>query len=236
MSEYKFLATSQSLVSARKVITHLKSLIRRPDSLLDVGCGVGGWSLGFREWGTQQLTLLDHPSNKKENLLFSDNAFYTADMNKVLPPVFRVDMVVCLEVLEHLEPARTHAVIEYLTQCSDTILFSAAIPGQGGYRHINEHYAFYWEGIFAGFGFKKYDIIRPAIIRDTDIEYFIRQNSFLYVKNGGLLLDTQHPSFIPDDFELIHRKVLEKHQSPVDLMKKMPASFIKSLKHRMGRK
>lgn len=236
MSDYKFLATSQSLISARKVIEHLKPLIRRPQSLLDVGCGVGGWSMGFREWGTEELILVDHPSNKKENILFSDHSFHTADMNQALPPVFRTEMAICLEVLEHLEPHRSQAVIEYLTRCSDTILFSAAIPGQGGYRHINEQYAFYWENIFSSFGFQRYDIIRPAIIWDTDIEYFIRQNTFLYVKNQGLLFSTDHPAFIPADFELIHRKVLTKHRSPIDLLKKMPDSFLQSLRHRLGKK
>ena len=69
MDEFKFLATSQSLESARIVTKILDEIIRLPKSILDVGCGVGGWSLAFKERGVEKITMLDHPSNKKENLL-----------------------------------------------------------------------------------------------------------------------------------------------------------------------
>ncbi len=235
MSEYKYLAAAQSLVSARKVIQHLRTVIRRPASLLDVGCGVGGWSLAFREWGTEQLILTDHPSNQRSNLLFNEHDFYTADMNRELPPLFRTDMVVCMEVLEHIDARRAPTAVEYLTRCSDTILFSAAIPGQGGYQHVNEQYSFYWEALFRELGYKRYDIVRPGILWDEEIEFFIRQNAFLFVKGNGLLLRTDHPEFLPADFELVNRKMLLKHQSPVKLIRKLPGAFIQTIKLRLKR-
>ena len=45
MDEFKFLATSQSLESARIVTKILDEVIRLPKSILDVGCGVGGTAL-----------------------------------------------------------------------------------------------------------------------------------------------------------------------------------------------
>lgn len=236
MEEYKFLATSQSLESARIVIKLLDEVITLPKSILDVGCGVGGWSLAYKERGVEKITMLDHPSNKKENLLFQENEFYNIDFEIAIPPVYPAELVICLEVLEHIHAHRSYAVIEYLTKCGDTILFSAAIPGQHGYKHVNENFSSYWEAAFEKFGFKKYDIVRPLILFNDSIEYFIRQNTFLYVKGEGLLHTTEHKKFLPDDFELIHHKVLNRHKSPVDLFKMMPNSFKKTIMHRLGKK
>lgn len=236
MEEYKFLATSQSLESARIVTKLLDEVIRLPKSILDVGCGVGGWSMAYKERGIEKITMLDHPSNKKGNLLFQENEFHNIDFETSVPPVYPAELVICFEVLEHIHAHRCHAVIEYLTKCSDTILFSAAIPGQHGYKHVNENFSPYWEAVFAQFGFKKYDIIRPLILFNDSIEYFIRQNAFLFVKGNGLLHTTDHKKFLPDDFELINRKVLNRHKSPVDLIKMMPGSLKKTMKHRFGKK
>jgi SAM-dependent methyltransferase len=236
MDEYKFHATSQSLESARIVVKQLDDVIRLPKSILDVGCGVGGWSLAFKERGVNKISMLDHPSNKKENLLFQENDFYTVDFETNLPPVYPAELVICLEVLEHIHAHRCDAVIEYLTKCADTVLFSAAIPGQHGYKHVNENFWPYWEASFSKFGFKKYDIVRPLILFNQEIEYFIRQNIFLYVKDKGLLHTTEHEKFLPDDFEIINRKVLNRHKSPVDLIKMMPGSFKKTIGHRIGKK
>lgn len=236
MSEYKHLESDQSLYSARRVIKQLESIITLPKSVLDVGCGVGGWSLAFKEAGVKNLILLDHPSNSRENLLFQENEFYTADFQITIPQVYKADLVICFEVLEHINPKYCHAVIEYLTKCSDTVLFSAAIPGQGGYNHVNENFSSYWEAIFEQFGFRKYDIVRPLILFDNQIEYFIRQNIFLYVKGKGLLHTTEHKAFLPPDFEIINRKILDKHKSPLALLKMMPGSFKKTMKLRFGKK
>lgn len=236
MDEYKFHATSQSLQSARIVVKQLDDIMRLPVSILDVGCGVGGWSLAYKERGISNITMLDHPSNKKEHLLFQENNFHTIDFETAIPPVYPAELVICLEVLEHIHAHRCDAVIEYLTKCADTILFSAAIPGQHGYKHVNENYPPYWKAAFEKYGFTQYDIVRPLILFNQEIEYFIRQNIFLYVKGQGLLHSKEHKEFLPDDFELINRKVLNRHKSPVDLIKMMPGSFKKTIGHRLGKK
>lgn len=179
--------------------------------------------------------MLDHPSNKKEYLLFQENEFHPIDFEKSTPPVYTSELVICLEVLEHIHAKYCHKVIEYLTRCGDTILFSAAIPGQHGYKHVNENYPPYWKAIFEKFGFKQYDIVRPLILFNQDVIYYIRQNTFLYVKENGLLHTTDHQPFLPPDFEIINQKVLSKHKSPIDLIKMLPTSFKKSIKHRLGK-
>jgi len=43
----------------------------------------------------------------------------------------------CLEVLEHIDDSNWKPVLDNITKLSDIIIFSAAIPGQGGTGHIN---------------------------------------------------------------------------------------------------
>lgn len=51
MDDYKFHATAESLNTARIVVKELEKVMRLPQSILDVGCGVGGWSLAYKERG-----------------------------------------------------------------------------------------------------------------------------------------------------------------------------------------
>lgn len=63
-----------------------------------------------------------------------------------------VDLAYCLEVAEHVPPALGDALVGYLSQLSDTIVFSAATPGQGGIGHVNEQPREYWIERFSHVG------------------------------------------------------------------------------------
>ena len=54
------------------------------------------------------------------------------------------DLVVCLEVAEHVPPLSAGDFIASLTRLASIILFSAAIPYQGGDGHLNEQWPEYW--------------------------------------------------------------------------------------------
>jgi SAM-dependent methyltransferase len=62
--------------------------------------------------------------------------------------------VLCLEVLEHIEPDLTDAAIANLVDaCSGRLIVSWAVKGQGGHGHVNEQDAEYVLGRFAKEGF-----------------------------------------------------------------------------------
>lgn len=44
---------------------------------------------------------------------------------------------ICLEVLEHIDDSVWRPVLENITRLCDRVIFSAALPGQGGVGHIN---------------------------------------------------------------------------------------------------
>lgn len=52
-----------------------------------------------------------------------------------LPQTF--DLAICIEVIEHLSPARGESLVADLCRCAPHVLFGAAIPGQTGPNHLN---------------------------------------------------------------------------------------------------
>jgi len=62
-------------------------------------------------------------------------------------------LAICLEVAEHIDPYEADYVVEKLTELAPTIIFSAAVPGQGGHGHINCQPKEYWEHKFGKLNF-----------------------------------------------------------------------------------
>jgi hypothetical protein len=58
----------------------------------------------------------------------------------------------CLEVLEHIDDTHWKQVLENITNLCDTVIFSAALPNQGGTGHINCHYKIDWIRRFHSLG------------------------------------------------------------------------------------
>ena len=108
-----------------------------------------------------------------------------------------------LEVAEHLSPARADSFVEDLTKLSDVILFSAAIPAQGGTNHVNEQWQSYWAQKFSRLGYVAIDCIRPKVWEDTALDIHYRQNIFMYVKSSELY---RYPEL--QEFYLKHRDAI----------------------------
>lgn len=89
-----------------------------------------------------------------------------------------------LEVAEHLYAEYAENFVRTLTSLSDIILFSAAIPHQGGTHHVNEQPPAYWADIFKKYDYVCFDIVRPKVWENTKIAYWYRQNIMLYVHKG----------------------------------------------------
>ncbi len=66
------------------------------------------------------------------------------------------------------------------------ILFSAAIPHQGGTNHINEQWPEFWAHLFAEHDYVPVDCLREALWDDDNVAYWYAQNLILYVKRSVL--------------------------------------------------
>jgi SAM-dependent methyltransferase len=168
---------------AEKILKALTENLGPFRKVLDVGCGVGTFLRAALAEGAEVIKGIDGDWVESRMLVIPSDCFKGADLNNEFPKIEQsFDLVICLEVAEHLHESRAEDFISWLTQCSPVILFSAAVPGQGGIGHLNEKLQSYWASIFSKFGFSAYDIIRPRIWGDNAIHFWYRQNILVYAR------------------------------------------------------
>src|SRR5262249_43878340 len=129
-------------------------------SVVDVGCGDGNWSAAFHELGVQEILGIDGEYVRKEVLQIPVEWFQPTDLSKPFRLNRSFDLAICLEVAEHLPPEGALAFVESLTASAPAVLFSAAIPYQGGDNHINERWQDEWVSLFKQRGYLAIDAFR----------------------------------------------------------------------------
>ena len=172
--------------SARQVVPILQQFLP-VHSVCDVGCGVGTWLRAFLEAGVQDIVGLDGYYIDKNLLEIPGAAFQEANLRQRLRLDRSFDIAISLEVAEHLPESRSASFVEDLTRLAPVVLFSAAIPLQGGTGHINEQWQSYWAAIFAHYDFATCDVLRPLIWDDANIARWYRQNMLLFCRRDFLL-------------------------------------------------
>ncbi|HMC28421.1 MAG TPA: class I SAM-dependent methyltransferase [Verrucomicrobiae bacterium] len=150
-----------------------------PESILDVGCGTGTWLRAAIDSGISDVIGIDGVEIPPDQLLFPPGKFHCRDLGAPVDLGRRFELVICLEVAEHLEQGSGRILIRTLTQHADVILFSAACPGQFGQHHVNCQWPEYWQALFNSEGYACDDSPRWTIWDDSMIEGWYRQNIFM---------------------------------------------------------
>lgn len=193
--------------------------IYNPSTIIDVGCGLGNWIAVAKSISGAKITGVDGDYVNRSLLKIDENEFVEKDLTKPFNLNQKFDLAICLEVAEHLPESSAEGFIQSLTNHSDVIMFSAALPGQGGQNHINEQWPSYWQEHFNRCGFEMIDFFRFKIWNNPKIEYWYKQNLFLVVRKGHALAknesQTAYSLVHPELLELIH----EQHQNKILLMK-----------------
>jgi SAM-dependent methyltransferase len=158
----------------------------RPRSVIDVGCGLGVWLSVFRKHGIEDVWGVDGPYVDRSLLEIPPDRFVPADLRNPVRQSRRFDLVVSVEVAEHLPEDRAAGFVESLTALGPVVLFSAAIPHQGGVDHLNEQWPEYWAARFAEHGYLPIDCVRPRVWTDEGVEWWYAQNTLLYVEREVL--------------------------------------------------
>jgi SAM-dependent methyltransferase len=174
-------------LAAETILGIVRGAIPTIASAVDVGCGVGTWLRVLRDHGLTDVLGIDGEWVTPDSLVIPPECFVRVDLARAdLPVGKRFDLVISLEVAEHLPSERADRFVAQLTQLGDFIVFSAAIPGQGGTNHFNEQWPQYWIDLFAGHGFAALDIVRRRIWTDDKIAMHYRQNILLFVRRERL--------------------------------------------------
>lgn len=168
-------------------------------SVLDVGCGDGRWLQKARELGAASVSGVDGPWTDLDALMVGRDDFEVHDLSKPIDLDRRFDLVISLEVAEHLLPESSGTFIDTLTRHGDLIVFSAAIPYQGGYRHINERWQSAWTEMFDRRGYAVFDLLRHKLWDRQDVHYWYKQNILVYARRERADLIRSIEAFIESE-------------------------------------
>jgi SAM-dependent methyltransferase len=125
-----------------------------PSRVVDVGCGAGDLLEALTQLGCQCVGLECAVAGleicRRRGLTARK---FDIERDTLPSDIAPCDVVVCLEVAEHLPARVADRLVEILAQLSSTIVFTAATPGQGGVDHVNEQPHEYWIGKFEALGY-----------------------------------------------------------------------------------
>jgi SAM-dependent methyltransferase len=141
-----------------------------PKSVIDVGCGTASWLAEFRRAGISDVMGLDGPWIKRDQLQIPVSQFQATDLARPFRLARMFDVACCIEVAEHLPPGAAEAFIDSIASLAPIVLFSAAVPFQGGANHVNERWADYWQALFARHEFVAIDFFRSKLWDNRDVQ------------------------------------------------------------------
>lgn len=188
MSKYLHGETLHNLKSPQLIVPEVMKLTN-PKSVVDFGCGLGTFLNVFKQHGVSDVLGLDGPWVNKKLLhkYIEPYEFQESNLEEEIKLDKKYDLVVSLEVAEHLSPATADTFVQNLVNAGNVILFSAAIPNQEGQNHLNEQWLTYWEEKFQKHGLVAYDVIRPLFWDNAEVFWWYRQNTVLFAQPGFVL-------------------------------------------------
>lgn len=166
----------------RRVIARELYRAFAPDTVLDVGCAVGVLLEYMAEQGASVHGVEAHPRALELALVDSVEQH---DLRDPYHPPQPFDLVLCIEVAEHLDAQYADTLVDSLCRCGSTILFTAARPEQDGTHHVNCRPRSYWRDKFVARGYEYDDEAVTGLRRrlvPTRLDWIPRN---LFVFRGG---------------------------------------------------
>jgi 2-polyprenyl-3-methyl-5-hydroxy-6-metoxy-1,4-benzoquinol methylase len=164
--------------SARQIVPTVLAYIE-PKSVIDIGCGTGTWLSVFCENGITEILGVDGDFVPKGMLEIPSAQYVAFDLKHPFQCARRFDLVVSLEVAEHLPSHCAASFVASLVRLGPAVLFSAAIPGQGGTHHINEQWQDYWAELFTRHDYLPIDCVRREVWNNSEVAWWYSQNTLL---------------------------------------------------------
>jgi SAM-dependent methyltransferase len=223
-----------SAASARTVVPLILRLFPAK-SVVDVGCGSGTWARAYLDAGCD-VTGVDGHVVQPDQLLIPVERFQRRDLAQPLSLDRRFDLVNCLEVAEHLDPSRGPSFAADLCKLGDVVIFSAAVPGQGGTHHVNEQWPSYWIPHFAKQDFVPLDCIRWQIWNEGSVAWWYVQNLFAFVKRSRLAdFAAAQQAVRPLPTDLVHPRAYVRATVPSEMSPRMLKEVACALPHFPGK-
>lgn len=131
-----------------------------PKMVLDVGCGPGIHVYALNDIGVS-ATGIDIDNRVVGKPLLSQESLLN------LNGKYKRDLVICFEVAEHIDPQYSNEIVRNVYESIENggvLLWTAALPGQGGVGHINCRPKQFWKEKFEKLGLIHDDSMQEDII------------------------------------------------------------------------
>jgi len=144
-------------------------------SVYDFGCATGHWIDAFLRAGVDARGFEGSPAAKNALVCPADRVTI-GDLRYPLPDFSaRADLTMSIEVAEHIEERFADNYLDNIVKPRpQTVLLTAAPPGQGGHHHVNEQPPAYWIAKMANRGYaldaKKADAITGIIAQGRQLK------------------------------------------------------------------
>jgi len=175
-------------------IANLISKTYQPKTIVEFGCGPGHLTRELDKININVTAIDGFSSPEFKNT--QKITFTKVDLNdqKALEQFLgnkKFDLAICTEVGEHLNPASSEHLIKYLTQSAPVVIFSAAVPGQGGHGHINCQPREFWHDLFTSNGFRLIDSFRQKLRDNEKLAMWYKLNMLDYVSKDYKLTENE---------------------------------------------
>lgn len=174
-----------SLSSAREILPLVLEIVQ-PSSIVDVGCGLGNWLSVCQELGIEDFLGIDGSYLDTSMLYIPKEKFIAANLQNTIEIGRTFDLVISLEVVEHIPRKYENIFIDSLVRLGPVILFSAAIPFQMGVGHLNEQWQDHWVEHFKKRQYQLIDFLRTEFWNNKNVMWWYAQNMLLFVRRDFL--------------------------------------------------
>lgn len=192
--------------SAAAVLPRILAMFPWVRSVVDVGCGVGPWLHQFYLHGVPRILGIDSAKYPEALLQIQPSEFQKRDLSTPFILQEQFDLALSLHIGGHLASSSAPGYVLSLTQTSDLIIFGAAIPGQTIVPAPHERWPSYWVALFEKHGFLCFDVLRGDMWYDERVEWWYRQNTFVFVNKQRT------------DLVASLEAIAAKHRPPIDLV------------------
>lgn len=152
-------------------------------SVLDIGCGFGFHLKYFKDFLNLKIKGVEG-SEKVQKLSFYPEDIIAHDYSKGSLKIEGIfDLCWSIEFVEHVNSEYKQFFFENFSQCKN-LMITHAVPGQGGYHHVNEQTDDYWIKELSEYGFE-YDAAETTYLRSLALEDF---NDFRIWQNTDPLI------------------------------------------------
>ncbi|MFH1727411.1 MAG: methyltransferase domain-containing protein [Pseudomonadota bacterium] len=152
-----------------------------PQSVLDLGCGVGR-SLDYFKANNINVTGVEGSKMAIAKSLNPELIIHY-NLNNPLNLNQRFDLIWSFEFVEHIHPDFVKNLMKTFSNHSDVVVISAAPPGQGGEGHFNEQPPEYWISQFSTYGYVYNKVYTNKI---KIIKEMFSKNILIFEKNKNI--------------------------------------------------